>query len=339
MAISMIASDKDIIDIILAIIQVATLLFLIIYVWKTHDMAVSTEKSARVSKLTLKEMKETRDQEISPYVVAYFEFENHNINLVIENVGKGLAKNVKIEFDPKLVSSIGEEINDIAFIKDGIGSMPPNYKIKTFFDSSIGYYGSEEFPSKYHAKITYHGGLEESKKITEHILDIGAHYNVLFSQKKGFNEVVKELERINKAQESINKEFSSYNKNFSNGIWIKNSPSSINSSDIDLNHYKTIILAKLKEFKILWEFVYKKEENKHGSFYTDIGNRFSSLGMQILIISSYESSNELNELLIDIGTKLLKFKRISFSWGIENKFTEIGDEINELVDKAIKELN
>ncbi|WP_424353789.1 hypothetical protein [Methanobacterium sp. MBAC-LM] len=339
MAIPVIASDKDIIDIILAIIQVATLIFLIIYVWKTYDMAVSTEKSAEVSKLTLQEMKETRDQEIAPYVVAYFEFKNHDINLVIKNVGKGLAKNVKIEFDPKLVNSIPEhDINDVAFIKEGIGSMPPKYKVETFFDSSIGYYGNEELPSKYNAKITYYGGLNETKRTTEHILDIGAYYNRLFSTKKGFNEVVKELERISNSQESIKKEFSSYNDNFSDGIWIKNPLSSINSPNIDLNDYKIILLAKLKEFKILWESVYKKEEHKFGSFYTDMGNRFSSLGMQILIISSYESSNELNELLIDIGTKLLKLERISFSWGIEEKFTEIGNEINELVDKAIEEL-
>ncbi|AIS30988.1 hypothetical protein [Methanobacterium formicicum] len=339
MAIPLLASDKDIIDIILAIIQIFTLIFLIIYVWKTYDMAVSTEKSAEVSKLTLQEMKETRDQEIAPYVVAYFEFENQTINLVIENVGKGLAKNVKIEFDPKLVNSFPDhDINDVAFIKEGIGSMPPNYKIETFFDSAIDYYGNEEFPSKYNAKITYYGGLNETKRITKYILDIGSHYNILFSTKKGFNEVVKELERISKAQESINKEFSSYNNNFPKGIWIKNPQSPINNSDFVLTDHKILLLAKLKEFKILWESVYKKEENKFGSFYTDIGNRFSSLGMQILIMSSYESSNELNDLLIDIGTKLFKLERVRFSWGIEEVFTKSGNEISELVDKAIEEL-
>lgn len=336
MTIPLVASDKDIMDIILAIIQVFTILFLFIYVWKTYDMAVSTEKSAEVSKLTLQEMKETRDQENAPYVVAYFEFDNHDINLVIENVGKGLAKNVKIEFDPKLVSSIGEDINEISFIKDGIGSMPPKYKLKTIFDSTVGYYGGENFPKKYNAKITYHGGLKEIKRNTEHILDIGAYYNTIFTQKKGFNEVVKELEKISKSQESINKEFTSYNNNFSKGIWIKNPP--YNSSNLDLNNYKKIILANLNEFKILWDSIYRKEEQKLGSFYMDMGNRLSLLGMQILILSSYEYSNEPNERIIDIGTKLFKLGRINFSWRIKDNFTKIGDEISELVDKAIDEL-
>ncbi|ADZ09367.1 hypothetical protein Metbo_1122 [Methanobacterium lacus] len=339
MTIPLLAADKDIMDIIIAIIQMITLIFLIIYVWKTYDMAVSTEKSAKVSQLTLQEMKETRDQEIAPYVVAYFEFENRIINLIVENVGKGLAKDVKIKFDPKLISSIGHDINEIAFIKEGIGSMPPKYKIKTFFDSTIGYYGIKNFPNKYNAKITYYGGLEESKRTTEHILDIGAYFNVLSSEEKGFNEVVKELEKISKAQESINKELSNYNDIFSNGIWINNPASPINGSNSNINDNRKAILSKLNEFKILWESVYKNEEEKFGSFYTNMGKRFSSIGMQILILSSYETKEELNEDLIKIGTKLFKLERIRFSWGIEKKFTKIGNEVSLLVDKVINEIN
>lgn len=124
---------KDLIDIILVGVQIATLVALIIYVKKTWDMAVSTEKSAKVSEKTLEEMKETRDQEAAPYVVAYFDFKDHEIDLVVENVGKGLARDIKIEFEPKLQNSDGEGINDLSLIKDGIGSIPPNYKIKTFF--------------------------------------------------------------------------------------------------------------------------------------------------------------------------------------------------------------
>ncbi|MDO9044815.1 MAG: hypothetical protein Q7U35_05845 [Methanobacteriaceae archaeon] len=56
---------KDLIDIILVGVQIATLIALITYVKKTWDMAVSTEKSAKVSEKTLDEIKETRDQEVA----------------------------------------------------------------------------------------------------------------------------------------------------------------------------------------------------------------------------------------------------------------------------------
>lgn len=70
---------KDWLDVLLAMIQILTLIALGIYVKKTWDMAVSAEE-------TLQEMKDTRDQETSPYIVAYFEVSRYELYLVIENV-------------------------------------------------------------------------------------------------------------------------------------------------------------------------------------------------------------------------------------------------------------
>jgi hypothetical protein len=192
----LVSPNKDWLDIILAIVQIFTLIVLVIYVKKTWDMAVSTEDSANVSKLTLQEMKDTRDQENSPYIVAYFEFSEYEIYLVIENVGKGLANNIKIEFDPELNNSIrGIKINEIPLIKEGIGSMPPNYKIKTFFDGTVKYFNGD-FPCKYNATITYYGGINETKRTSKHILDIRSYYKVMFSHETNLKDVVDELKKI-----------------------------------------------------------------------------------------------------------------------------------------------
>jgi MFS superfamily sulfate permease-like transporter len=133
----------DIINTILQGVQIATLIALIIYVKKTWDMAVSTEKSAKVSERTLDEIKKTRDQEIAPYVVVYFDFKDHEMYLIVENIGKGLARDFKVEFKPKLQNTRGNEINNISMIRDGIASIPPKYKIKTFFDMSFSYFDNE----------------------------------------------------------------------------------------------------------------------------------------------------------------------------------------------------
>ncbi|RJS85980.1 hypothetical protein CW713_00895 [Methanophagales archaeon] len=58
---------KEIVDIILAIVQIGTLIALIIYVIKTWQMASASKKSTEISEEILKEMKESRDQEIAPY--------------------------------------------------------------------------------------------------------------------------------------------------------------------------------------------------------------------------------------------------------------------------------
>jgi hypothetical protein len=88
---------KDSIDIILAIVQIATLIALIIYVIKTWQMASATNKYAKTSENTLQEMKDSRDQEIAPYVIAYFDvpYGQKFIFLIIKNIGLSVAKNVK----------------------------------------------------------------------------------------------------------------------------------------------------------------------------------------------------------------------------------------------------
>lgn len=64
---------KDTIDYLLFAIQVITLIGLYIYVYKTWYIAVANEKSAQISERVLSEMQATREQEIEPYVVAYFD--------------------------------------------------------------------------------------------------------------------------------------------------------------------------------------------------------------------------------------------------------------------------
>ena len=58
----------------------------------------------------------------------YFEIDAHRRYLVLENVGKSIAEEVKIKFEPELKNSKGEKYNELK----KISYLPPNYKIKTF---------------------------------------------------------------------------------------------------------------------------------------------------------------------------------------------------------------
>ena len=105
----------------------------------------------------LEEMKESRFQEIAPYVTVYFDvpYGKQWIYLVVKNSGKTIAKDVKLEFSPKLTNSDGLTINEIPLIKDGIALIPPEYEIKTFFDTGASYFKDEKFPLSYNVKIEY----------------------------------------------------------------------------------------------------------------------------------------------------------------------------------------
>lgn len=117
------------IDIILTIVTTAM-------AYATFNMANSTKKS-------VDEMKLTREETNSAEVLMYFEIDAHRMYLVIENVGKTIAKDVKIKFEPELKNSHGNEYSELK----EISYLPPNYKIKTFFDMTHSYYGKyKEYP-------------------------------------------------------------------------------------------------------------------------------------------------------------------------------------------------
>lgn len=80
----------------------------------------------------------TRLQKNIPFIIGYLKSsENHkSLNLYIENIGEGYAKNVKFHFkkDHKQFGLI--TLTDIyGCLKNGIESFPPGYKIEIIVDS------------------------------------------------------------------------------------------------------------------------------------------------------------------------------------------------------------
>lgn len=185
-------------DIILLITQVLTLIALIIYVVKTWHIASSTKESAIATQHMLEEMKESRDQELAPYVVAYFDipYGKPLIYFCMKNIGKTVAHNVKLEFTPPLQNSRGNEIYETALIRDGIGSLPPGYEIKTLFDSAISYYGNENLPLNYASKVTYTGGLLNLERATKQNLDLSAFKGLHYTNERGLHDLVCKIEEL-----------------------------------------------------------------------------------------------------------------------------------------------
>jgi len=247
--------EKDIIDITLAIVQILTLIALVIYVIKTWQIASASKKSTEVSEGILKEMKESRDQEVAPYVVAYFDipYGMPLIYLIVRNAGKSVAKDVKLEFQPPLKNSNGEAINDIPFIKEGIGSIPPESEIKTFFDTAISYFKNKELPLTYTVKVSYSGGLWPATRNEEQIMDLSAFKSVYINM-KGMHELVKEVEKLVKYNEEVKQKLGKVADNLANGVWLKNPEFLITGLTVPLEPelWKSGALAKLIEFKMLW---------------------------------------------------------------------------------------
>jgi hypothetical protein len=133
------------------------LIALILYVIKTSQIAKSSKastvalkkttvtnlKSVELSGQVLLEMEETRSLLTAPLIVAYFEKGGDKqvtyLFFILENIGQGIARNIKYSFSPQLQSHYSEAAERIIKLGQGIDSLPPNYRMRNEF-ARAGYY-------------------------------------------------------------------------------------------------------------------------------------------------------------------------------------------------------
>jgi hypothetical protein len=70
-----------------------------------------------------------------PLIIVTEDYENlPTINLVVQNVGYGPAKNISFEFSSPVQSSDGFVLSDLAFFEEGITSLAPGGRIVCYWD-------------------------------------------------------------------------------------------------------------------------------------------------------------------------------------------------------------
>ena len=70
-----------------------------------------------------------------PLIIVTEDYENlPTINLIVQNVGYGPAKNITFEFSSPVESSDGFVLSDLAFFEEGITSLAPGGRIVCYWD-------------------------------------------------------------------------------------------------------------------------------------------------------------------------------------------------------------
>jgi hypothetical protein len=189
---------------ILFFVQVASLVFLVIYVITTWKMATATRKAAEATEKSVLEMREQRDAEVAPYIVAYLDGQgaiNGILYLIIKNTGKTVAKNVKVVFDPPLHTRFPDLLNKV-LPPDGIPSIPPGYEIKTTLDNFVSYKKSK--PMAFDVTVTYSGGISNKLREDKYHLDLELFRGIVYSvENKPPSETAKAIEELNSSTESV----------------------------------------------------------------------------------------------------------------------------------------
>ncbi len=102
-------------------------------------LAVSTVFYTIINLLMFFESRATRQQKVSPFVIAYLKTtENHNMLCVhIKNIGEGCAKNLKAKL-LKDCNQFGDDkfpLSDCMIFKNGVNVFPPEYELKYYINS------------------------------------------------------------------------------------------------------------------------------------------------------------------------------------------------------------
>jgi hypothetical protein len=83
-----------------------------------------------------REARKARNDEDRPQIIVDADYTGRfTTNIVVRNIGHGMAKNITFEFSAPLETTSGQDITDLPYFKHGINFMAPQTDIPSVWDS------------------------------------------------------------------------------------------------------------------------------------------------------------------------------------------------------------
>lgn len=176
-------------------IQLAGLVALIVYVWKTWQMASATRDAAQAAAASVEEGRETRREASAPRLDIYFANPEGTLaEIVIENFGDSTATDIRLKFEPPLTSSTGDTA--VRFF-DSPKTIQPRSKLVHAFDSWPTYF-EKRCPRQYEVQIEFRR-LDEVTPLRQRcVLDAGMFEHQHSWRRKGIGDIAITLEKLQK---------------------------------------------------------------------------------------------------------------------------------------------
>jgi hypothetical protein len=126
--------------------------------------------AALVAWRQVREARRLREQQNRPFVVIDFGIERGvETYLEVANLGTSLARDVKFEINPPLASAVDVPVDKFKMLNEGIPTLAPGKRLRTFFD--IGFQRVEsDLPMSYVATVQYKD--EDGKRSFKEKLDL-----------------------------------------------------------------------------------------------------------------------------------------------------------------------
>lgn len=146
------------------------------------------------------ETRRLREQETRPYVVIQFQ-PGFIIHFVIENMGRTVARNVRIIFDEWPVTTVDyppwSQDSESGLLREGIPFLAPGNEMRFIFDSFPDRTDAG-LPLVYHATVTYESSDGKRRYSDPYTLDLSLYLGVLEVREKGLDEIATALQKMQK---------------------------------------------------------------------------------------------------------------------------------------------
>jgi hypothetical protein len=148
----------------------------------------------------VKEAQVLREEQNRPFVVVDIEVESgYMMYLEVTNMGTSLARDVGIEIDPPLESAIDIEVSKLKMLNEGIATLAPGKKYRTFFEMSFRRNEDRpDLPMNHTARVRYWDEKRKRPFDETLILDMGQYMHMHTVTRHGIHDIHKQLETIQK---------------------------------------------------------------------------------------------------------------------------------------------
>ena len=153
----------------------------------------------------VREARNLRRDQAKPFVVVDIQPSRasmHLLNLVVENTGTTIARDVTFEFEPPLSSSLDDyDVAQTTLVKDGLPMIPPHRRHEYLFDSAIQRHDSG-LPMRFDVIVHYADKDGRKQEPLRFPIDLSPLYGIQFVEEKGLHHLAKSMDELAKAAKS-----------------------------------------------------------------------------------------------------------------------------------------
>lgn len=148
------------------------------------------------------EIRRTRQEESRPFVIVDIRSSaaaTHLLDLVIENAGQTVARDVRVSFTPPLRSASEHvDLESTALLTEGIPMLPPGRQVKAFFDAATDRKG-QDLPMRHDVEVALKDYRGRPQEVQRYVIDLAHLYGLSNITEYGMHDAAKALREIQKS--------------------------------------------------------------------------------------------------------------------------------------------